>query len=256
MKKIRIPVLLCAVLMILSAVQPVFAAPAPALPSLTRVIQGNNYFLANKEKKTFYVFPRFNYGMYDSKGERWDDLVFDTGSVVSGRSGAKWVKILDIGQDFMIDIKPNKTQKMRTGKVTVSGKGYSATLTFKQFGVDNITYAKRNKKTVTLKFSFAKGTKYHRLNVSRYKLDGQGGVDESTYESIFNGPVSAKSYKFKVKKGYRYYYNLGPAVRYEAEWDPGVYFYDAGFTASGYFDVTRLTGSQGPDESVSVSDWK
>ena len=101
MKKIRIRALLCAVLMILSAVPLASAAPAPKLPSTTRIFDGywsgENYYLANKEKKTFYLFPENNWCLHDTKGVRWSDLIYDSENVVNGKSSAKWLQILDVG---------------------------------------------------------------------------------------------------------------------------------------------------------------
>ena len=256
MKRIRISVLLCAVLMILAAVQPAFAARAAIAPgrtSLTRAFpfRGDNYQLANKGKVAFYLFPTHNWAMYDSEGTAWQDVLFDTESPVKGKSSAKWLKVTDVGQDFVIDYKPNKTQKLRTSKVTVSGKGYKATVIFKQFGIDRIASAKRSKKTVTLKFSFAKGTEHHMLSIYRYELDSKGDIVEDTLESIVNEPVTSKTYKFKVEKGYQYDYYIGPAVRVKFGEDS--YGYNSTATAGGCFNVTSLTGTQEPDWTYDAS---
>ena len=269
MRKLHWITLLCMVLVLVSAVSIASAAQVGHLGTTQEQAAKTfdwkgNYTLKNVETASFDLFAG-PYEMYDQDGTRYRDVLFDTENVVTGKSSVKWIKITKYAQGIIINIDRNYTQKARSGKVTVTAKGYKATLVFKQYGVDKITSAKRSKKTITLKFSLSKGAKAHYLEAYSSKLK-KGKT--SGFQEIFFGNYTAKSYKVTVEKNHRYVFYIGPAVPHTRSWTSWVYnpeteayeevegeeteyYYSS--TSAVSFDVLKVTGTQKPTDSWTMS---
>jgi len=202
-------------------------------------LNSNSYrTVKNGETVSFYVFAG-PYQLFEKSGDHYNsfnDIVYDVAGKVKATTNVDWITISETTPGFDFSIQQNDTMKTRTGKITVSAKGYKATLKFTQLGCDAITSAVRNKNKVTLKFKFG-DRKVHYLYVNRYK-----STDKTyTSETIFRGPITKKSYTFKVKKGWSYSFGIGPAIKNVYDWGTD-YNYDS--TAWYSFKVESVTGTQ------------
>ena len=236
MKKSRIAALFLVLVMVLS----VAAAASAGTNSLKlkygeKPIQWNSYrMIENKETVSFFISPD-PWGLYEKCGEYYDqysDVLYDCEGAVSGKTNVNWIHLTPAGNDFMIVFDVNKSTRTRTGKITVTGKNYKATLNITQFSADCITSAKRKGNKVIVKLQ--KGTApVHGLWIEQCHEDEEG----SSYKYMYDGPFKGTKYTFTVKPGYIYYVGYGPMFLYE--WG-----YSLSSTASAYFYVESTSGSE------------
>ncbi len=235
MKKMRALSLLLAVILMVSMVG---ATAMAGKAESNRVLQTgwqSYYELKNGANVTLYLANNAS-SFYDEEGRSYNDFEYLCKGAVKGKSSASWMTLRTYKQGFVLGFKRNKTQKTRTAKLTVTGKNYKATVKFVQIGTNKITSASRNKDKVTLKFAYCSGSDYNRLYIYRVKVN-EDGYTEGSSETIIDKEFSAKSYTFKVEKGYRYvfYMNSGKKGIITCNYYP-----------YGYFDVTDVTGTDSP----------
>ena len=245
MKTRRFLAFLCALLLALGAVSLASAEKAAFVSSSKRIDFGNDdYILKNGENVKFFCSSS-PYSLYSEDGYYYTNLDFDCNSKVKGTvvSGSSWLTVSNTVKDCIIRIADNETAKSRTGKITFKGTNYSATIRITQRGKDTITSAKRSKKTVTLKLKYSSGAPAHYLHVSAYSLNSEGvrDYDDYHYMRIYSDTVTGSTYKFTVKKGYVYFFDLGPAI-YKKD---GSYSWSS--TSGGSITVTKVTGTQAAD---------
>ena len=176
----------------------------------------SNYMVKNGETAKFTLFASA-WSLYTDQGEYYNNLDFDTDEKVTGKvtSGGSWITVTNTKNDVKIRVQQNDTMKKRTGKVKVTGNGYSATLQFTQLGRAKITSIVRKKGTMTLKFKNSSGASVHFLRVGEYSADESGYInyDEYTYKRIYEKAMKSSSYKFKVRAGYVYEIGYYPAIK-------------------------------------------
>ena len=233
MKKMRALSLLLAVILMVSMVGTTAMAGKAESNKVLQTGWYSYYELKNGDNVTVYL-TNVAGEFYDEKGSSYNDFEYACKGAVKGKASASWITLRTYKQGFVLGFRNNKTQKTRTGKLTVTGKNYKATVKFVQIGTNKITSATRNKNKVTLKFAYCSGSDYNRLYIYRSKLNEDGNTDGSS-EVIVDKEFSAKSYSFKVEKGYRYRFYLYSGKKGIAT----CYYYP-----TGYFDVTDVTGTE------------
>lgn len=200
----------------------------------------SNLVIKNGEtvKLTTFYSP---YSIYTADGTSYSNIDFDCNSVVKGKvlSGSSWLTVTNSSKkDCSIKIDRNETSKARTGKIKFAGAGFSATVELTQLGLARVVSAMRSGKKITLKLQKSTGAKIHRLSVESYTLNSDGTMDynDYSYKRIFEDKYNKSTYKFSVKKGYRYEFGYFAAIK--TQW---------GYSSSGYWnsiDVTTVSGSQ------------
>ena len=236
MKKTRFIALLCALVLLVSL------APMASAKSLTKVRNApaanavgwhSNLIVKNGETHSFEVFP-YAYNLYEPKTKSdYSNILYDCKGVVKAKSSVSWISITEYGQGFILNIDTNTTQKTRSGKVTVTGKSFKATLNFKQYGMDKLAGVTRSKNKVTLKIKYGSAPK-HYLSVYTYKSAKDGS---NTNKTIYSDLYKKGSYSFTIKKGWRYSISVGPALKMGSytNWDSTDWL---SFTAS------KVTGTE------------
>ncbi len=212
----RFLALLCALVMALSVCA---AASAERLrvvkPQSTKgsISWDENYVVKNGETVQIESFSRF-WTVFvkaeDGEIDAYDDVVFDCDGPVKGKTSSKWIHITENKRGFTLDLDENQTLKARTGKITVTGKNYKATLSIRQHGAGSITSAVRKKNKVTVKLQKAAGnSQWVYITARRTEEDGtvlnKTIIDETAY--------GKSSVTFKVQKGWSYSINYGDAIR-------------------------------------------
>lgn len=199
----------------------------------------NIYLVKNGETAKFIIMP-IPYRVYTMDFADYTNIEFDTDSSIKGKvlSGSSWLKVTNRRGDCIIRIARNNTAKKRTGKIRVTGKKYSATLVFTQWGRTCIASAARKKDTVTLKLQKGSGPSAYWINIYEYT------EDYSYNEMILSSEdFSEKTYRFKVKPGYCYYieYGFGYFQEEEGRWPIWEHASDLGFLVSSISDSVDLT---------------
>ncbi len=242
MKKMRALSLLLAVILMVSTVGTTAMAGKAESNRVLQTGWQSDYVLKNGANVTVYL-SNYPSSFYDENGTSYNDFEYDCKGAVKGKTSASWITLRTYKQGFVLGFRKNKTQKTRTGKLTVTGKNYKATVKFVQIGTNKITSAVRNKNKVTLKFAYCTGSDWNRLYIYRSKLNDDGET-EGDSETIVDKEFNAKTYTFKVEKGYRYWFYLysGKAGIVSCNWYP-----------TGYFDVTDVTGTE--DTPTYITSW-
>ena len=208
--------------------------------------EADYYTLTNGKTATFLLLPS-SQALYGSDGTSYKDVIYDCEGPISATvtSGSSWISVTNTMNSFIITFSSNKTQKARTGKVTVKGDGYKATMKFTQYGVDKILSVKRSKKTITMKFKLASGSKVHFMYVNDEARKEEDGITWYSYgNDVFSGKFSKTSYKFTAKINHSYWFGIGPAIPHKT----GSYTsWNNDTTSYGGMYVTELTGTQNPD---------
>ena len=240
MKKTRIVALLLVLVMMISAAT--VASADIKVQAKSEVAQGNlvdwsEYrVLENGESASFYLLssPWCLFELDDGAYIRYDDIIYDCAGTVTGKSDADWITVKKVKSGFVLHFDYNDTMKSRTGKVTVKGSGYKATMKFTQVGKDKLVSVKRNKNKVTVKLSYGSG-KSHSIWVEEYKMDKDGTY---SYKYLVDGLTTKKTITFKVKTGFSYNIYVGPA--FVSQWGG----YNSSSTSSCYFTVDSVKGSE------------
>ena len=222
MKKVRILALLTALVLTLGMVSLASAEGQPRMSLMkTKAAQANRigymgdeyYLLKNGKTATFYIPNHSSSVLIEKKEAKWyTDVIFDCDSVVKAKSSAKWVQIVNHKNGFNLGLESNEKITSRTAKITVTGKGYKATIKLIQYGSGVIDSVTRNKNVVTVKFTLAKGVKEGQMDVYYYPE----GEDEEGFQTMkskyISIPEGTTSVKFKVKAGYMYDVHLSDVV--------------------------------------------
>jgi len=238
--------LLCVVVMLVTFIPGALAAERSSMRigKLASASKGNlnaeweNYLVENNANLTIYLMGSCGYLDNDDNGNSIWNLYFDTTNKLSAKSNQSWVAIKRVGNNLVFNYDSNSSTANRSAKVTVTAKNFKATLTFIQFGKDTITSAKRNKNKVTIKLQKGKASK-HYLSISESKSeeDPEWGTIR-TSRTVYSGAYNKASYTFKVRKGYHYYIDYGPAVK--TSW--GGYNYTS--TSGVSFDIEKVSGTE------------
>ncbi len=241
MKKFRFLAFLCALILLVSAMSFASAAKKGPVRIQTATVDNamgwhNNRILKNKEKVTF-LMNAFAWDIYEQGEEgyiEYNNIIYDCEGKVTAKTSTSWIHVEKTKPGFILSFDSNPTMKNRTGKVTVTGKGYKAVMTFKQNGRDEMVSVSRKKNKVTVKVKYGSAA-LHRISVNAYKYD-----DDGTYmsKSILSEEATKTSYTFKVQKGWNYNIGVGPEIT--TQW--GGWTFD--WTGSCYFYVEKVTGSE------------
>ena len=214
----RMLALVCILLLAVSVVS-IGSAEKVAPVSDTKVMDynGSIYLLKNGETAKFYTFFTGTSSLYSEVGEYYRDIDFDCDGLVKGKilSGGDWITVTNTSREVKVRLGRNETLKMRTGKVQFIGKKFKATVVFTQYGMDRIISVTRNKKTLTLKFKKSSGAKYHYLEVEEYTADENGNTNYDDYaiKRLYDDVYNKTSYSLKIRKGYRYEFGYGAALK-------------------------------------------
>ena len=242
MKFRRLAAILCVLLMMLSVV-----SLASAEDNAKYFGYESNFYTLTKGKTVSFLLLSNSHTLYTSDGNSYADVIYDCEGPVSAtvNSGKNWITVTNTMNSFIVTFAPNETLKSRTGKITVKGDGYKAVMKFTQYGKDKILSAKRSKKTITLKLKLSSGAKAHYLYVDGEARKVENGITwYGNYETVFSGKIAKASYKFTAKKGYYYWFSIGPAIPYKSGSGTG-YMYNT--SSYGGMYVENLTGTQNPD---------
>lgn len=244
MRKNRIIAILCILALLMCHLPTVMADTPAVLKSTTadKRMGWDEYRLVKNNETVSFVLFSYAWNLLESRGGKYynyDDLVYDCEGSVTGKSSAKWIHVEAIQNDLVISFDENYSRKPRSGNVTVTGNGYSATLKFTQYGFDNISSAVRKGKKVTLKFKYAKGAKNHYLTISAYKTGDSQNLNKTI---VSEENFKKTSYTFEVEEGWSYSVSTGIILNYTSPdgwqgsmWSSGDYL---------YFGVTSTSGSE------------
>ena len=241
MKTKRLVALLCALLMVLSV-----ASLASAESDKYFGYDGEYYTLGKGKTASFFLLP-YSHSLYTANGTYYSDVIYDCEGPVSAtvNSGKNWITVTNTMSSFIVTFSPNYTQKARTGKITVNGSGYKATMKFTQYGIDKILSFKRSNKNITLKFKLASGTKTHYMYINDEARKVEDGMTWYSYvNDIYEGKFAKTSYKFKAQKNHYYWVGVGPAFAHKSGSNT---YYNYSTTSWAGMYVTELTGTQNAD---------
>ncbi len=240
MKKCRLLIFLCALMLLVGSVSFASAVGQPSgiirTDTRSNVMSWNNVrLIENGEAPTFYLISTWS--MYEKeKGVylQYDDMAFDCKGKVKAKTSTSWIHITDTKTAFILALDANETLKTRTGKVTVTGSGFKSVITFKQFGADKLLSVTRNKNKVTVKVKYGSAPShnlwiYGSLQVSE---------DESRQKNVADFYEKKTSYTFKVSKGWHYSVYVGPGV--PTEWGG----YNSTSSSYAFFTVEKTTGTE------------
>lgn len=241
MRRKRIAALLMAVLMALSIVTA--ASAGKAVTARTAAEKStfesyNNRTVQNGETASFELMPN-PYQLIERMKENsttWNDILFDFAGKLTAKSSVKWITVKNGNYGFTMDFARNETAKVRSGKVTVTGKGFKAVLKFKQYGKDTLTSVRRSKNKVTVKVSQASGSPYHFIEVAEYYTDDEG--IRYSKSLMDNMDFTKTSVTFKVKAGRQYSVYVGTTIPMSEYWRM------EGTSDSVYFTPESVTGTE------------
>ena len=248
MRKTRIIAFICALIMLMSVMSLASAEkkpntlriPSASISDMDKTLSSISYRLVENGEKVTFLLNTYSWSIYEKNPNgagynRYEDIVFDCEGKVKAKSSVDWIQVDNQKFGFILNIESNFTMKNRTGKVTVTGSGFKATLTFKQNGQDQLVSVKRSKKKVTAKFKLGPTSK-HILYISAYKTLEDGTSMTQTIKDMV--PYSKNSVTFTVKKGWNYQIGFGPGI--ENAWGG----YDWDWNANCSFFVDQTTGSE------------
>jgi len=192
-------------------------------------------YVANKDSLSFYLMP-WAWCLFEKEGNhfvQYEDLIYDCSGPVKATTTASWIRIDNLNGGFILGFEENYTEKNRTGKVTVTGSGYKATLKFTQFTQDSAVSVKRKKNKVTVKLKFGTAPA-HYVYVWEYMKDTDG---KDLNKTLLSNQIKKNTFTFKVRAGRRYDISFGPAV--PTEWG---YSYSTSYI--GPFEIKTVKGSE------------
>ena len=237
MKRTRFVALVCILILAVSLVSTASAitVPYPGVVSRGSVDFGSiTRIVKNQETVILDHYGWSYYGKTADDYEEYQDLEFDFEGALTGKSNVSWIHINQNPRSFSIYLDTNDTGKIRTGKVTATGKNFKATVKIRQMAPSLITSVVRKKDMVTVKFNPFTACKQG-LIVDMEKTLKDGTRKSKSVLSLWE--FEGKKQTFQVKKGWTYSIFYGNSVQYKN-----------GTTIFGNdsqdFTVTKVTGSE------------